>query len=53
MGEGFTIHCKSEGVDSKTIILALNSYLMLPKHFQSCILEMGKLITKLGNIFPH
>ena len=36
----------------KNVIVALNSYWMPLKHFQSCILEMVKLIIKPGDIFP-
>ena len=30
MGDVFTIHCKSVGVDEKNVILALNNYRMPP-----------------------
>ena len=53
MGDVFTIHCKSVGVDEKNVILALNNYRIPLKRFQSCILKMVKLIIRLGNIFPY
>ena len=33
MGDVFTIHCKSVGVDEKNVVLALNNYLMPPYTF--------------------
>ena len=33
MGDVFTIHCKSVGVDEKNVALALNNYLMPPYTF--------------------
>ena len=52
MGGVFKIHCKSLDVEGKIIVLALNITECHFKHFQSCILEMVKLIIKPGNIFP-
>ena len=42
MGDVFTIHCKSVGVDEKNVALALNNYLMPPYTFPELHTGNGK-----------
>ena len=44
MGDVFTIHCKSVGVDEKNVVLALNNYLMPPYTFPELHTGNGKTL---------
>ena len=51
MGDVFTIHCKSVGVDEKNVVLALNNYLMPPYTFPELHTANGRTLNSAA-FFP-